>query len=735
MAVHDKRPADLLPALGASATVALLSLSTVLAVGALSATPLGHEALRMGVVAAFVAATLGGFLVAVMARAPAEICLPTSSSAVIYAVLCADLVARAGPHGSIGQVWAALSLAVVLMGVLLAIAGYLRLGDAIKFMPSPVTAGFVTGIGLLVMWSQLGPLLGLPGRLSSYHWPDLLAQLKPASLAVGAVTGLAIWFYPRLTKRGQPALAGLIVGTVIYYLIAWLFGAEHLGPTLGAIAPVAGAESNVVALWSNVGPSWLLGTALYVLPYAAFLALQAIMNAALASVAVGEITGVRSNINRTLMAQGAGNILCGALAALPVTTATSVSLPTARMKGATAVTPAASCVVLLAAILFAGGLLSHIPVAVLAGILIMSGAGMVDRWACGLATRLLRGSRKDIHLAWNLAIVASVAAAFFFGSVPLALMVGAVLAMILLAVNLSAATTFATEDAAEFASTRVWPPEQAQWLAGKRSAIRIFRPRGGLFFANADQLATRLAALDPGVRYCVLDVSRLTTLDATACRIVAAGAKKLSTHGVTTVLAGLRASNPREQELIALGLTYPDPGAHWFNDLDHALEWVESELLRERWPNVSADVAVDVSGSPLTKGMTPEQLAELLSCLARVDLEAGPLFRRGDPGSSIFLVDEGLVEIRIGEEGTGKTTRLAAFGPGSVFGEIAMLTSHERTADAVCTKPTRLYELRHEALKLLEARSPALYARIVANLGAHLANRLTIATGIVQAHR
>ncbi len=724
----------MLPALSASATIALLTLSGLLAVGALSATPLGRGALAIGVVAAFVAATLGALVVAVLAPAPAEISAPAPSVVVIYAALCADLAARAGPQVNIAEVWAALSLAVVIMGVLLAVAGWLRLAEAIKFMPAPVSAGFVTGIGLLVIWSQLGPLMGLEGRLSRYDWSEVLAQLKPASLLVGAATIFAIWGYPKLTKRGQPAFVALVAGTSMYYLIGWLAGGEPLGPALGAIKPAAIAESTLRSVWSRISPSWLLSTAVTVLPYAAFLALQAILNAAVTSVNVGAIVGARSDANRMLKAQGVANILCGALGALPITTAASLSLPAARMKEATAIVPAGNSVILFVGVLLAGSLLAYIPVAVLAGILVMSGAGMIDRWARGLAKNALRGNASDSHLMWNLAIVGAVAAAFLFGGVPLALLVGALLAMILLAVSLSASTTFTTQDGSGFSSRRVWPQQQAQWLSGMRSAIAIFRPQGGLFFGTADQLSTRLGALGPGVRYCVLDLSRLTMLDATGCQIVAAGTRKLSATGVTTVLAGMDASRPRERALIALGLTHPDPQTHWFSDLDHALEWVEMQLLKAQWPQVSFDEPVDLSATPLTQGLSGTELDELRTCLERIDVEAGPLFRRGDPGGSLYIIDEGCVEIRL-ELAPGRSTRLASFGPGSIFGEIAMLTSDLRTADAMCTKPTRLYELTREALGEIERRSPRLYARIMMNLNTHLATRLIAATSLVQEHQ
>ena len=724
-----------LPALGASATIALLALSQVLAIGVLAATPLGREALPMGIVGAFVSATLGGFLVAVIARAPAEICAPAASITVIYAALCADLVSRAGPQAGVGEVWSALSVAVVLMGILMAIAGWLRLGKAIRFMPAPVSAGFVTGLGLLVMWSQLGPLFGLEGRLATYRWADLLAQLKPASLAVGVVTAATIWLYPKLAKRGQPPLAGLLVGTAVYYALAWIDGPDRLGPTLGTIAPFAGAQSNFHTAWSHAEPSWLLSTALHVLPYSAFLALQAVMNAAVTAVSVGDMVGARSDVNRTLKAQGAVNVLCGALAALPVCTAASLALPAARMKGEAAIVPAASAVILFVVVLAAGGLLSYIPVAVLAGILIMAGAAMIDRWARGLAERLWRDAHRDTHLTANLLVVAAVAAAFFFGSVPLALLVGALLAMVLLAVSLSAATSFRSEDAVQFASARVWSAEQSQWLAGARAGIAIFRLRGGLFFGTADQLAAELDALGPGTKFCVIDLSRLTTLDATGCRILASGARKLAAAGTITVLAGVDPSLPRERALIALGLSSPDPGTQWFADLERALEWIETRLLKAHWPGLALDRPVGLAESPLTKGLSAAELEDLRATLQTVNLPTGPLFRRGDPGTSMYVIGAGIVEIRIGDEATRNPIRLATFGPGSMFGEVAMLTSAERSADAICIVPTRLYELRREALDALRERSPTLYARILENLNAHLANRLIIATSLVEKHR
>lgn len=101
----------------------------------------------------------------------------------------------------------------------------------------------------------------------------------------------------------------------------------------------------------------------------------------------------------------------------------------------------------------------------------------------------------------------------------------------------------------------------------------------------------------------------------------------------------------------------------------------------------------------------------------------------------MFIVDSGLIEIQIPNPETGKATRLAAFGPGSIFGEISLLSTDQRTADAICVERAHLHEFGRDALKALEAQCPQLHARVLGNLGVHLAQRLVITTRTVQAHQ
>ncbi len=203
---------------------------------------------------------------------------------------------------------------------------------------------------------------------------------------------------------------------------------------------------------------------------------------------------------------------------------------------------------------------------------------------------------------------------------------------------------------------------------------------------------------------------------------------------MTTVLAGLAPAHPHDKGLVALGLDTPSPHEGWFRDLDHALEWVEAELLRERWPEVAADEAIEVGETQLAKGLPHAELEVLQSRLGATDVEAGKvLFERGAAGDALYVISRGLIEIRVATDAPdGQSRRLAVFGPGCIFGETAILMRGLRTADAVCVKPARLYELRREALLELERLFPVVHAKIISNLNLHLATRLMATTEIAR---
>lgn len=716
----------MLDALGVPTSLALLNLGFFMAVGALVAQPLGNQAVATAVAAAATSAVLGSAIVAFMARTPFQFTSPSSSVAVLYAALAAELARQ--PGATFGSIWASLSLTVVLMGVLLLLSARFRLADVVRFLPAPVSAGFISGIGLLVAWSQVGPLLGISGRLQGLSVEALWALVKPGALLVGCAAALVVFLYQRRSLPGPGNVVAVLVGMVVHQLVS-LAGVD-VGPTLGSIHPVVTQVATATAFLSTPLDT-VQGSLRIVLPYVAFLVLQALMNAAVVTSAATAITAQAVNVHRTVRAQGFANIVCGALGALPVCTNTTITLAAARQRSRWQDVAASGLVVFVIVFLVGDGLV-HVPIAALAGTLVMSGLGLVDGWVRRLARNAVRSRGRNRLVMANFGVVTAVVASFLLGSVPLALFIGSVLATVLLAFNLSRATRTTVEDASRLASMRVWPPEHAAWLARHRNSITIVRPRGGLFFGTAEQLGRAMASVKATQTHCIVDMGKLTTLDASGCQLLSACALRLHSQGIRTLMTGFEADSPEGRTLVTLGLDHP--GAEgWFSDMDRALENAEADLLRRT--GLLVDGADVLACTPLMNGLDAAQIARLSALFASREVDTGRLFAAGDPARSMFLVERGRVEISVHNTQANKTTRLASFGPGSIFGEISLLTPGVRTAAAHCIAPSVLLELTREALDCLELEDPRLHAQLLRNLGVHLASRLVIATAIIQAQQ
>lgn len=711
---------------GVPLSLALLNLGFAMAVGVLVAHPLGSYALPTAVAAAATSAVVGSAIVAFIARVPFEFTSPASSVAVLYAALAAELARQ--PGATLGSVWISLSLTVVLMGVLLLISARLRLADAVRFLPAPVSAGFISGIGLLVAWSQVGPLLGISGPLKGLSVQELWTAVRPGAVMVGCVAAAVFVLYDRFKLPGPANVVAVLTGMAVHHL-ASTAGFE-VGPTLGSIYPVATQIATATAMVSTSLDA-VQGTLRIVLPYVAFLVLQALMSAAVVSSAAAAIAGQVVDVHRNVRAQGFANIACGLLGAMPVCTNATMTLVAAQQRSRWQEV-AASCLVLFCIVFLVGGLLAYVPIAALAGMLVMVGLSLVDRWARRLTRNAVRTRGRNRLVMSNLGVVTAVVASFLLGSVPLALFIGSVLAMVLLAVNLSRSTRTTVEDASRLTSTRVWPPEQAAWLAKNRGSITIVRPRGGLFFGTAEQLGRAMASVAPTQTHCIVDMEKITTLDASGCQLLSASALRLKGQGTRTLIAGYEAHTAEGRTMVALGLDHP-VDEDWLPDMDHALEHAEVDLLRHA--GMGAEGADVLSGTPLTNGLNDADAARLRALLVSREVASGRLFASGEIARSMFLVERGRVEISVHNAHASKTTRLASFGRGSIFGEISLLSTGVRTADAWCVGPCQLLELTREALDTLEQQDPRLHAQILRNLGVHLANRLVIATAIIEAQQ
>lgn len=219
----------------AGAVNALTALVAILSLGIVASAPLGPVAAQLGVRAAFVAVIAGGLVYALAGSTASPAGSPSSATAVIFAGLVAELggdpqLGLATAAGLLALV-AVLSSAVVLMGLLQFTIGLAGLGRLARFVPQPVLAGFMNGVALVILFSQVPLLAGqLPDpQLGLSSWP----ALRPAALMLGLVTALLIQLIQRHQPTWPATLLALLAGALVWALLQQGWPALDFGLRLG----------------------------------------------------------------------------------------------------------------------------------------------------------------------------------------------------------------------------------------------------------------------------------------------------------------------------------------------------------------------------------------------------------------------------------------------------------------------------------------------------------------------
>ena len=331
-------------------TATVVSLPVVIAYGAASG--LGPAAGLYGAVAiGFFAAALGG--------TRALISSPTTSMTVATIVIIANHAAN---------LTEALTV-IVMSGLVQVLLGLLRIGRLVAYTPYVVISGFTSGIGVILVLTQVAPFFGTPmsggGPLGALRaLPETLSHVNAGALAI-AVTTLAIGvLWPRALARRMPSpIAALVAGTLMGVL--WLHDAPVVGPLPAGLPELRLTLPSAAVLANAVQP-------------AVVLALFGSMRTLLASLFADSLTGARHDPDRELVAQGIGNMAAGLVGGIPGAGTTKTTAANIRAGGRTSVSGVLRAAFLLALLLGLGPLVAPIPHAALAGILMKTGWSVID---------------------------------------------------------------------------------------------------------------------------------------------------------------------------------------------------------------------------------------------------------------------------------------------------------------------------------------------------------------------
>jgi SulP family sulfate permease len=459
-------------------------------------------------------AIVGGFLVSLLGGSRFQIGGPAGA----FIVLMALTVERHGLQG--------LLLATILSGAILALAGFLKLGTYVKYIPFPVTVGFTAAIALIIFASQIHDLFGLtlPGKEPGPVILKLAAlaaaapSANPAATAVGAATiGIIL-----ALKRWRPRLPGFLIAIALASIAAALLGlpVETIASRFGGI-PQSPPLPHL--------PPLSLHRIAAVLPDAfSFALLGSIESLLSASVADG-MTGRRHRSNCELVAQGVANIASGLFGGIPVTGTIARTATNVRAGAHGPIAGMIHSAALLAFILIAAPLAGYIPLAALAGVLVLVAWNMIEKEAIAA---LLRSS--------DVLALLSTFTLTVFRDLTEGILVGFAISSILFLNRMAKAVSVEThlpmteQDTADSAERG---EAYAAGLQGSRDEM-VFRISGAFFFGAASTVGAVLDRIAEWPKVFVFDFSQVPVIDSTGARVIEGFAKKLRRHGTMLIVAG-----------------------------------------------------------------------------------------------------------------------------------------------------------------------------------------------------
>ena len=535
---YDARPrvvgADLLAGL----TVGVIALPLALAFGVSSG---------VGPAAGLVTAVIAGVVAAVFGGSRFQVSGPTGAMAVILAPIVAT-------HGL-----PSVALVTVLGGLIVLAAGLLRLGRVVTFIPWPVVEGFTLGIAAIIFLQQVPAAVGVDADVGGN---TLVTAVRASHDAVGALaaTGVITWWslaivalvavlmlvLPRLHAAIPASLVAVVAATVLTEVTG--APVTRIGALPDSLpAPVLPGVST-----SMVGD--LLGAAVAI---AALAAIESLLSARVAASMTP--SGSIYHPDRELVGQGLASVASGMFGGMPATGAIARTAVNVRSGARTRLAAVVHALVILAVIYLATGPVGRIPLAALAGVLMVTAFRMIGR---GTIRAVLRSTRSD---AATFLVTAVITVAFDLIE---AVQIGLVVAAFFALRRLARASSVHRE------------PLPGVAREGDEH-IALFRLDGAMFFGASDRILTEVTdtSVRENVLVVILRLSQLGMVDATGARALAELVTALERRGITVLVKGVQPRHRRLMTTVGV-LDVLRHENHLFATLDDAVTHARSHVRR-----------------------------------------------------------------------------------------------------------------------------------------------------------
>ena len=709
----------------------LVALPSAIAFGVTIFSPLGGSYAAQGAIAGILGATALGLIAGAFGGTNRLITAPCAPAAAVLSALAIQWSQN-------GVTAESVVLMLTLMGLICGLMqlgfGAVGLGRLIKYMPYPVVSGYLSGVGIIIIVSQIPKFLGVPK--ATHFWEGLgspsLWQWQ--GITVGMVTVAVMVAAPLLTKSVPAAILGLAAGVLAYFglgladpaLLALPGNALVVGPLGGS---GAGFGDAIAGRWNAIGDLdfALLGS---LLAPAATLAVLLSIDTLKTCVVLDALTRSRHNSNRELIGQGLGNLASSLVGGVPGAGQMGATLVNMSSGAQTRLSGLIEGALALVAFLILGTLIAWVPIAALSGILIVIGFRMIDRHSLQLLKA--RTTVLDFVVIAAVVVVALTISLIAASGAGIALAV-----MLFIREQIRGSIVRSKAYGNQMFSKRVRLPDEMAILERRGDHTAIFELQGSLFFGTTDQLYTLLEPELKTRTYIILDMRRVQSVDLTAVHMIEQIESTLAERGAFLIFSHLPENVPSGQDMRQyfdqVGLVKSERRIQTFDELDEALEWVEERIIEEEHLERMLEKPLELREIDLFLGRKESTLAALESCMEKRSYKTGEkIFAQGDAGDEIFLIRRGAVRIVLplgGKQGH----HLATFGRSDFFGEMAFLDPAPRSADALAFTDTDLFVLSRKRFDTLAEEHKKLAIGLVLGVARVLSIRLRYANAELRA--
>lgn len=457
----------------AGLTVAAVALPLALAFGVSS----GADA-ASGLITAITA----GIVIGVLSGASYQISGPTGAMAAI-------LLSVSAKFGITGVLTAGF-----LSGIVLLIASVCRVGKLVSYLPAPVITGFTSGIAIIIALGQIDNFFGTRSvgenqieKIASYFTGK--GSFSPDWLTVmfGAMVVLIMVIYP---KKWNAVVPSSLVGIIVALIVNMVFFEQ------GTVAEVGAIPSSLVTSDSIIMKGFDFEHITSLIMPAFSIAALGMIESLLCGASAGKMKGERLDAGRELMAQGIGNMLIPLLGGVPATAAIARTSVAIKSGGQTRLVSVFHSVVLILSMFLLGGVMSRIPMAALAGVLMVTAFRMND-WAAikSIFSKKFKSSISQY--------IITMAATVVF-DLTIAIVIGVVAAMVVFVVKSSELRVVSSD----IDESRL----EGKVNSGHHEEFKVVYVSGPLFFGTQEKLIEQLQSLK-GSRQVILSMRGVPTAD------------------------------------------------------------------------------------------------------------------------------------------------------------------------------------------------------------------------------